>query len=298
MTRATRHIDRRALFASGAAAALLAATGVSAGPSPVRGGRLRMALSGAARTDGFDARLTQGLFMQVAMAGMVFDTLTEVGADGTLRGELATHWQGDVDARVWEFDLRRDVQFHNGTAFSARDVISSFALHQDTLLRDIDQVEAVGQARLRITLMRPDADFPYRLSAPQLVIYPADHLAQAMVEGIGTGLYRAYRFLPGRQLIGERIAKHYKDDEAGWFDSVELVSVPSDIVRAEALRDGFVDAADVPDAAFLDGMTDVSLLPKARCITCAAHRKISMPHTVGTRAPLDNLRAAERWWMA
>ena len=38
-------LDRRALFASGAAAALLAATGVSA--SPKRGGRLRAALSRA-----------------------------------------------------------------------------------------------------------------------------------------------------------------------------------------------------------------------------------------------------------
>ncbi|MBT3467245.1 MAG: peptide ABC transporter substrate-binding protein, partial [Rhodobacteraceae bacterium] len=40
-------IDRRVLFTSGAAAALLAATGVSAQTTPHRGGRLRAALSGA-----------------------------------------------------------------------------------------------------------------------------------------------------------------------------------------------------------------------------------------------------------
>ena len=43
-------LDRRALFSSGAAAALLAAAGVSAGPLPQRGGKLRLALSGAARS--------------------------------------------------------------------------------------------------------------------------------------------------------------------------------------------------------------------------------------------------------
>lgn len=297
MKRASRHIDRRALFASGAAAALLAATGVSAGPSPVRGGRLRVALSGAARTDGFDASVPTGFFMQVAMAGMVFDTLTEVGADGTLRGELATRWQGSADARTWEFDLRRDVFFHNDAGFSARDVMVSFALHRKTLLWNIHRIDAVGEARLRIILTQPDVDFPYRLSDPKLVIYPADHMARAMEDGIGTGLYRAHRFLPGRQLIGERLAQHYKDGDAGWFDSVELVSVPSDLVRAEALRDGFVDAADVPDRALLEGVSEVSLLPEARCVTCAAHSRISMPQVIGTRAPLDNLRAAERWWM-
>ena len=44
-------IDRRLLFTSGAAAALLAATGVSAQAAPRRGGRLRAALSGASRAD-------------------------------------------------------------------------------------------------------------------------------------------------------------------------------------------------------------------------------------------------------
>lgn len=297
MTRARPHIDRRALFASGTAAALLAATGVSARPSPEQGGRLRLALSGATRSDGFDARQPQGLFMQVVLTGMVFDTLTEVSADGTLRGELATGWQGSADACVWMFDLRRDVAFHNDARFSAQDVIASFALHRDTALSDIYDINAVGQSQIRITLTRPDKDFPYRLSAPDLVIYPAEHMAQARNEGIGTGLYRTHRFLPGRQFIGQRVAHHYKDGHAGWFDSVELVSVPSDEVRAEALRDGYVDAVDVSQGQALEGLSDITLLPTSARVTCAAHRNLMVPHSVGSRWPLDNLRAAERWWM-
>ncbi|MCV3270050.1 ABC transporter substrate-binding protein [Roseobacter sinensis] len=293
----TRHIDRRALFASGAAAALLAATGVSAGPQPRRGGRLRLALSGATRSDGFDARLRQGLFMQVAMPGMVFDTLTQIGADGTLRGELATGWRGTADARIWELDLRPDVLFHNGAAFTAGDVVASLALHRNTSLAAIERIEAIDPVRVRIALAAPDADFPYRLSAPQLVIYPADSMPQAMAEGIGTGLYRLHRFLPGRQVIGERVETHYKDGEAGWFDSVELVSIPADEVRAEALREGFVDAADLSAGHGLDGMARIALLPDARNLTAAVHTDVQMPSTVGMHAPLDNLRAAERWWM-
>ncbi|WP_299780059.1 ABC transporter substrate-binding protein [uncultured Roseobacter sp.] len=297
MTRALRPIDRRALFASGAAAALLAATGVSAGPSPVRGGRLRMALSGASRSDAFDVRFSQGLFMQVAMAGMVFDTLTEVGADGTLRGELAARWQGSADARVWHIDLRPDVTFHNGAPFTAADVLASFALHRDTILSDVADVDAVTADQIRITLTGPDPDFPYRLSAPHLVIYPAKHMAEAMSGGIGTGLYQVHKFLPGRQLIGQRVDQHYKDGEAGWFDRVELVSVPAEMVRAEALRDGYVDAVDLTEADLLEGLAHVALLPDSKQITSAATVNLHMPQMVGTRAPLDNLRAAERWWM-
>ncbi|MGZ2255741.1 ABC transporter substrate-binding protein [Roseobacter sp. A03A-229] len=297
MSRVTRHIDRRALFATGAAAALLAATGVSAGPQPQRGGRLRMALSGAARTDTFDARVPHGLFMQVAMVGMVFDTLTEVGADGTLRGELAICWRGSADASVWELDLRPGVQFHNGAAFSADDVVASLALHRETALADVLEIVALDATRVRITLAAPDADFPYRLSAPALVMYPAADLTRAMAEGIGTGLYRLHRFLPARQVIGQRVETHYKDGEAGWFDSVELVSIPSDPVRAEALREGYVDAADLSAPTDLEDLATVALLPDAQHLSAAVHVNIQMPNAVGTRAPLDNLRAAERWWM-
>ena len=50
MTKTRSLMDRRALFATGAAAALLAATGVSAAALPKQGGRLRMALSGWANS--------------------------------------------------------------------------------------------------------------------------------------------------------------------------------------------------------------------------------------------------------
>lgn len=290
-------IDRRALFASGAAAALLAATGVSARPRPERGGRLRIALSGADRSDRFDTRAPLGLFMQVATTGIVFDTLTEIAADGTLRGELATGWHGSADALTWDFDLRPGVFFHDGAAFEPRDVVTSFDMHRSGLLANVSNIEIAGADKVCITLTTPDADFPYRLSAPQLIIYPTQNIARAMEQGIGTGLYRAHRFLPGRQFVGLRVEDHYKDGHAGWFDSVELVSVPSADVRAEALRDRFVDAVDVTDAGAFDGLSDISLLPEARLMTHAAHEALALPSQIGTRWPMDNLRASERWWM-
>ena len=76
-------IDRRALFASGAAAALLAATGASLADTPKAGGTLRLAVP---RDDSLE---------QLAR-GAVFDTLTEIAPDGTLRGELATGWHTDA----------------------------------------------------------------------------------------------------------------------------------------------------------------------------------------------------------
>lgn len=292
------YIDRRALFASGAAAALLAATGVSAQPRATRGGRLRAALSGAARSDIFDTRQDHGLFMQVAMAGAVFDTLTEIAADGTLRGELATGWHGSSDAMTWVFDLREGVAFHDASQMTARDVMASLSLHGDGLMADVGGIEALAAYRLEIRLVAGDPDFPYRLSDPRLVIYPSANMPRAMREGIGTGLYRVHRFQPGRQFIGHRVAQHYKDGQAGWFDEVELVALSSDAVRAEALREHYVDVADLTHTADLGEISGITVLPEQDFMTTAVDAALALPSQIGSRWPLDNLRAAERWWMA
>lgn len=276
-------MDRRALFASGAAAALLAASGVSAGGVPRSGGRFRMALSGAGRDDTWEHG--NGLFMQIARQGLVFDTLTEVAADGTLRAELATDWQTSDAGRTWVFDLRKGVTFHDGADFTAKDVVNSLA----PLFDAGTMFKASGKHKISIALINANPDFPLLLSHPEFIIRPA----HAPHSGIGTGLYRVKHFAAGQQLLTTRVASHYKDGTAGWFDEVELMSVPSDRVRKQALAEYLVDVADVTDT---DVSGDVTLLPNRRNPTAAVSTDISQPAQISPLRPLDNLRAAERWW--
>ncbi|MCX7558287.1 ABC transporter substrate-binding protein [Sulfitobacter sp. F26204] len=281
----TSLFDRRALFSSAAAAALLAANGVSAA-GPKRGGRLRMALSGATREDRWDRG--NGLFMQVARQGLVFDTLTEVAADGTLRPELAIAWRSSANGAVWAFDLRSDVRFHDGAPFTARDVAASL-----NAILDAD-VQSLGQTAVKITLQQPDAGLPLRLSQPDMVI----RAAHAPASGIGTGLYRVESFLAGQRLLTKRVTDHYKEATVGWFDEVELSSIPSEIVRGQALGEYLVDAVDVNGAGTLTDLPDILLQPDRRHPTQAVSADVMQPTQISHLRPLDNLRAAERWWFA
>ena len=276
MTRKT--MDRRALFASGAAAALLAAAGVSAGTTPKRGGKLRLALSGASRTD--DWINGGGLFMQVARQGLVFETLTEIAADGTLRGELATNWNSTEGARVWTFDLRQNVRFHDGTLCTASDVASSLAVLGD--------VKAISATQVQITLDKPDPSLPFLLSKSDHVI----RAGHASGSDLGTGLYGVKRFSSGQQLLTERVDQHWKDGQAGWFDSVELVSIPSSPVRAQAVAEYLVDGADITDATGLTGFDDIVVFDGH-----AVSSSIAMPSALG-KGVFDDLRAPQRWWGA
>ena len=130
-------LDRRALFTSGAAAALLAASGLSLSAAPRMGGTLRIAVPRD------DDSLTA-----VARAA-VYDRLTEIGPDGVLRPELAVSWDGGADARQWTFALHEGVTFHDGSALSAQDAADSLMAHG---LPDVARAEATGPLRLRIEL--------------------------------------------------------------------------------------------------------------------------------------------------
>lgn len=272
-------MDRRALFASGAAAALLAASGVSA--SAQRGGHLRAALSGATRSDSFDQ--VGGRFMQAA-ASAVFEGLTEIAADGTVRAALATDWSSNAAADVWTFALRGSV-YHDGQGLTETDLQLSLA--------GIGQVNLI-KGGLRIELKTPDHNLPYRLAHPTYLVKPADP-ARAMM---GTGLYRVHKFDAGRHFIAERVETHWKDGQAGWFDKIEFVHFENDAVRAQALRENLVDVADVETLDAYADETDFQRLPDNARVMQIANRRIAVPIQIGRTFPLDNLRMSERWWMA
>lgn len=279
-------IDRRALFASGSAAALLVAVGVSAQAAPTRGGVLKAALSGGDRAESW-LTLPGGRFLQAAR-NAVFETLTEVAADGTLQPGLAKAWSSEDAGRVWRFDLLDDVAFHNGAAFGAADAVAS-------LQAQGFMAHGAG-TRVTVELGAPDAALPFRLAQDGMAMFRAAELEAGGLAQNGTGLYRIKRFDAGRGFLGERVEAHRKDGVSGWFDAVELVAISDDAVRAEAIRDGFVDVAELSQAYDLAGLDDIRLIQEAGHIVAATRKTLTAPHREGP-APLDDMRFVERWWV-
>lgn len=278
-----KRLDRRALFASGAAAALLAATGGAFAQTPRRGGALRIAVP----RDG-------GLLTQVAY-GSALDQLTEIGPDGILRPELAVTWNSDEDARVWTFDLRDDAVFHSGEALTAQDVAASLSRHFETgFLQD---VSCEGQNRVSVTLHEGNPQFPFMLAQSACWITPQGDLPTDLSALNGTGLYHMERAQDGRSFRAQRVAEHYKDGIAGWADTVEVVVIPDATVRAEALRDGYVDVVALPDADGLRRRGTFLYHPDEAEMALAAAASIGMPDRIAQNAALDDGRIAERWWV-
>lgn len=241
--------SRRGLLKTGAAASVLAATGLPLAAQAKKGGRLRLGVSGANTSDSWDGRTHSDSFMINAAHGCVFDCLTEVSASGELVGELAESWEASPDAKIWTFTLRQGVTFHNGKSFGADDVIESMQMHvaEDSksaakpIVEPITEMKKLGEHQVQFTLADGNADFPFLLTDYHILMYPAGMIEEAISKGIGTGLYAVQSFDPGVRMVAKRVDSHYKDGKAGWFDEVEMIAINDTSARMNALLTGQTD---------------------------------------------------------
>ena len=284
-------ISRRGLLKTGAAAGVLAATGLPV-RAQSRGGTLRLGIAGANTTDSWDGRTHSDSYMIMCGHGAVFDCLTEVAANGELVGELAESWEASADAVTWTFKLRQGVTFHNGAPFTADDVIASLNMHVEEgassaaqpIVAAISEMTKLGDHEIQFTLAAGNADFPFLLSDYHILMYPHEDIAGAIANGIGTGLYKVDSFEPGVRTLMSRVDGHYKDGQSGWFDSIEVTAINDSSARMTALLTGQVDAVNRVD---FDQEQLLQLNPNVNVMEVTGNQHFTFPMLTNL-SPFDN----------
>ena len=121
-------------------------------------GYLIAAISG--EPDQLDPQKTSAYFSFEVLEN-VFDTLVEPDADLTMRPALAQSWDIAPDQLTWTFHLRPGVTFHDGSPFTAADVVYSYRRIIDGKLANADKLSAVTDVTatddrtVRITVAHP-----------------------------------------------------------------------------------------------------------------------------------------------
>ena len=190
-----------------------------------------------------------------------FDKLVDYDADLHVRPSLAESWKV-IDDRTWEFRLRRGVKFHDGSPFTADDVIftveripnvpnspNSFA----QFTRGIESI----QKRDDYTLVVKTRDtYPQLLSDFANIFIVSARAAKGATTAdfnsgkavVGTGPYRLVEWVNGERLVVERNDQYWKGRPT-WARVTERV-IAKDPTRLAALLAGQVDAIDavpIPD---------------------------------------------------
>jgi len=211
-----------------------------------------------------------------AMARNIFDGLVNQDDKQQVQPALALSWTV-IDDRSWEFKLRPGVKFHDGSDFTADDVIasirrvalasqnspSSFAAY----VSDIAEVTAVDPLTVRITTKVPTPLLPNNLS--RIAMMPAELADTPTPElnagrgVIGTGPFKFASWAPDDNVVLERF-DGYWGDKAAW-DKVTFRVFKNSSARVAAILSGDVDliesipTADARNLAASDKLTVVSV---------------------------------------
>ncbi|MDT5283282.1 MAG: peptide/nickel transport system substrate-binding protein [Mycobacterium sp.] len=141
---------------------VIALTGCSTGERADLGdessGNLIAAIAG--EPDQLDPQKTSAYFSFEVLEN-VFDTLVEPDENLEMRPALAESWDVSPDQLIWTFHLRKGVAFHDGSPFTADDVVYSYRRIIDQKLANADKFSAVSgvtaadRTTVRITLKQP-----------------------------------------------------------------------------------------------------------------------------------------------
>jgi peptide/nickel transport system substrate-binding protein len=224
---------------------------------PKKGGRFKIGLGHGATTDSLDPATYLDYYMGTVGWGALGNGLTEFDTKGNVQPDLAESFEPSDQAATWAFKLRHGVEFHNGKAVTATDVIASVRHHMGegskspvkSLLEQITDIKADGD-RVVFRLKAGNADFPFILSDYHLPIMPArDDGSVDWVSGVRTGPYMLERFVPGVRTSMKRNPNYFRDT---WFDEVDILSIIDPTARTYALTTGELDYMDRCDLKTLN----------------------------------------------
>jgi len=197
--------------------------------------------------------------LQLSFTGNVYDSLITRDKKMNLEPSLATKWT-QTSPTVWRFDLRQGVKFHDGTPFTADDVIFTFKRAASTgsdmkgYTNPIKEVRKAGEFAVDIETNTPFPILPDTLTVLAVMSkkWCEDNKAEQAVDrrkGIentasfkanGTGPFRLKERQPSVRTV---IVKNFTwwGKAEGNLDEVVFTPIGNDATRVAALLSGETD---------------------------------------------------------
>ncbi|MDP3937792.1 MAG: ABC transporter substrate-binding protein, partial [Deltaproteobacteria bacterium] len=192
----------------------------------------------------------------IAVASLLLNGLLSYDGDGELYGDLAERWEMSEDGLTLTFHLRGDVQWQDGTPFTADDVLFTYQTLIDpkTLTpysesyKQVKRAEVLDPRTIRFTYDKP---YCPALESWSLAIVPKHLLAEPMAKGddisklpftrdpVGTGPYRLKDWQSQERI--ELVSNHDYFEGRPWIDRWVSRVIPDMATQFLQLKAGGID---------------------------------------------------------
>lgn len=194
------------------------------------------------------------------IAKNVYETLIDYEKEGTdVVPKLATEWSTSEDGKIWTFQLRKDVKFHDGTTFDADAVVYNFNRMMDeshpqhhgefsipsrTIKGIVEEVQAIDTHTVEIRLSESNATFlpnigitTFGMISPKALQEYGEDINQHPV-GTGPFVYDSWKENDTLTLVKN---EEYWENDLPKLDKVIFKVIPDNSARLTALKNNEID---------------------------------------------------------
>ena len=263
-----------------AAVATLAMTNLAIGQTPKPGGTLRLQHrdSPASASVHEEATVSTNMpFMAVFNNLVIFQQDVPQNSPASIVPELATSWAWSADNLRLTFKLREGVKWHDGKPFTAKDVVCTFALLQDTgtdhfrknprkgWYANVAEITANADYEVTLRLNRPQPSILSMLASGYSPIYPCHATAaQQRTKPIGTGPFRFVEFKQNELIRLARNPDYWRPGRP-YVDAIEMPIISNRATATLAFIAGKLDMT-FPTEITMPLMRDIKAqAPNAVC---------------------------------
>lgn len=175
---------------------------------------------------------------------------------------LAMSWRA-INPTTWEFKLRPNVKFHDGSPLTAEDVKYSLerAMNLEgprtyrSYLKSVDSVSVAGPLTVHVKTTEVSPTLPDNLSLISILPKSLGNKVseESFTNGksaIGTGPYKYVSWTNGQQVLLSKNANYWGEKEP--WDNVAFRFIGREPARASALLSGSVDLIDAATSNLTD----------------------------------------------
>jgi len=187
-------MKRLLLQLSAISSLLLVAAGAYGGSRPRYGGTVRVLLHDRAMSVDPLSEEDHSAARD-RLAGLLFETLTTIDAQGRVRPCLASSWRSDQSKKSWQFRLRL-ANLHDGSVVTAADVAASLARSNPAW-----KYAAPDRQTVTIDAPSPMQRMAEMLALPKYAIVKRQADPSGSTVLIGTGPYKLTQWQPGEKAL-------------------------------------------------------------------------------------------------